>query len=241
MSVSEGRTNPWLWTLVGSQVVLAAALAAIVLINGVIIPPLIAFSVLCAGMAGALVRWSRRRWLTGLAAALSGLILISSVPFFVEDLAHPETFSTFFPAGIASVAALVGVAAGIAGAAKRAPVMPRLVSIAAATVVAILFGISLAATLNLEGDARAEGDLIIVGEGYEFRPGTVTVPSGRVGIYIENEDLVRHTFVIEGRNVKQELPGSTSRRLEIDLPAGEYRFYCDVPGHEKMDGTLTVS
>ena len=57
----------------------------------------------------------------------------------------------------------------------------------------------------------------------------------------QNKDVVRHTFVIEGQDVKQEMPGSTNRRLEINLPAGRYEFKCDVPGHERMEGILEVS
>ena len=26
----------------------------------------------------------------------------------------------------------------------------------------------------------------------------------------------------------------------VELAAGEYRFFCDVPGHERMEGVLTV-
>ena len=45
----------------------------------------------------------------------------------------------------------------------------------------------------------------------------------------------------KGQDIKQELPGGTSRRIEVNLPAGTYRFFCDVPGHESiMEGVLTV-
>ncbi len=241
MTWSGDETSPWLRTLVGTQVVLALALAAIVVANGVIIPPLVAFAVMSAGIAGALLRWRTRRRLVQLATILSSVIFASSVPFFVEDLAHPETFFSFFPASLASVTATVGVVAGLMGATGRAPGAPRAVAGAGAALVTIALAVSLVATLRVEGDARAAGDMVVVSEGYEFRPGTVSVSAGRVGIYIENEDLVRHTFVIEGRDAKQELPGLTGRRLELDLPAGTYRFYCDVPGHANMEGTLTVS
>lgn len=239
--MKEASSNPWLRTLAGTQLVLALALAAIVLVNGVFIPPLVVFAILAIAMCGALLRWGTRRWLFVLAAVLSGVFLISGVPFFIEDVAHPETFFSFFLACLAAIAAAAGIVAGLMAATGRAPRAPRAVAVAGAALVAVTFAVSLVATLNVEADARAAGDIIVVAEDYEFAPGTLSLPAGRVGIYIENEDLVRHTFVVEGTDAKQELPGSTGRRLELDLPPGEYRFYCDVPGHENMDGRLTVS
>lgn len=39
---------------------------------------------------------------------------------------------------------------------------------------------------------------------------------------------------IEETDVKIEIPGSTTHRLEIDLPTGEYRYHCDVVGHDSV-------
>ena len=55
-----------------------------------------------------------------------------------------------------------------------------------------------------------------------------------------NRDQIRHTFVIEGTNVRLEVPASKERRVQVELAAGEYRFLCDVVGHERMEGVLTV-
>ena len=64
--------------------------------------------------------------------------------------------------------------------------------------------------------------------------------AGLIGFHVANRDQIRHTFVIEGTNVKLEVPASKERRVEVELAAGEYRFFCDVPGHERMEGVLTV-
>ncbi len=239
--MQEASSTPWLRTLAATQLVLALTLVAIVAVNGVFIPPLVVFAILAAAMCGVLLRWGTRRWVYVLAAVFSGVFLASSVPFFVEDLAHPETFFSFFLACLAGIAAAVSIVGGLMAATVRAPRAPRAVAGAGAALAAVALAVSLVATLNVEADARAAGDIIVVAEDYEFAPGALSLPAGRVGIYIENEDLVRHTFVVEGTDAKQELPGSTGRRLELDLPPGEYRFYCDVPGHENMDGRLTVS
>lgn len=239
--MKAASSTPWLRTLAATQLVLALTLVAIVAVNGVFIPPPVVFAILAAAMCGALLRWGTRRWVYALAAVFSGVFLASSVPFFVEDLAHPETFFSFFLACLAGIAAAVGIVGGLMAATGRAPRAPRAVAGAGAALAAVALAVSLVATLNVEADSRAAGDIVVVAEDYEFAPGTLSLPAGRVGIYIENEDLVRHTFVVEGTDAKQELPGSTGRRLELDLPPGEYRFYCDVPGHENMDGRLTVS
>jgi len=69
-------------------------------------------------------------------------------------------------------------------------------------------------------------------------PGTITVNAGEVSFFVQNKDRFRHTFVIEGQDVKTELPGSTARRVTATLAPGTYTFKCDVPGHETMKGTL---
>ena len=104
----------------------------------------------------------------------------------------------------------------------------------AALVVATL-GLSFATS----SDTAEAGDVTVVAEGAEF-PETLEIAAGGAGIFLENKDLLRHTFVIEDQDVKVEMPGGKTRRVEVDLPAGEYRFICDVPGHERMEGTLTV-
>ena len=47
-------------------------------------------------------------------------------------------------------------------------------------------------------------------------------------------------FVIVDQDVKLELPADRDRRLEVELTAGTYEFLCDVPGHERMNGTIEV-
>ncbi|MGH2684434.1 MAG: plastocyanin/azurin family copper-binding protein [Actinomycetota bacterium] len=36
------------------------------------------------------------------------------------------------------------------------------------------------------------------------------------------------------------LTAGQSKRIDIDLPTGSYEFFCDVPGHDDMEGTLVV-
>ena len=79
----------------------------------------------------------------------------------------------------------------------------------------------------------------MLAEGIEY-PKVLLASEGLIGFHVTNEDPIRHTFVIDGTNVKLEVPASKQRRVEVELAAGEYRFFCDVPGHERMEGILTI-
>lgn len=240
-SPTDTGRRPWTGAVIGSLLVLALAFIAIITLSGTVIPPLMAFAVIFLVLAGAIRRRSENPWLLVLAALLAGVALIMSVPFFAEDLAHPDTFFSFFPAVVGTVAAIIAVAAGLLGATRRWASAIVIVASAGAAVVAVAFVISLAVTVSIEDDARTSGDVVIVAQDSKFRLGTVALRAGGTGIFIENKDRIRHTFVIEGTEVKRERPGSIDRRVEVDLPVGTYRFYCDVPGHEKMEGVLEVS
>jgi mono/diheme cytochrome c family protein len=69
-------------------------------------------------------------------------------------------------------------------------------------------------------------------------------PAGQIELVMDNPSSVQHNIAVrngtteEGPVVGQ---GGTSR-VSANLSAGEYVFYCSVPGHEEggMKGTLTV-
>ena len=75
---------------------------------------------------------------------------------------------------------------------------------------------------------------------------TVTTSAGQTELTIECGDAVNHGLGVEGVADGVELvacdPGG-SATTSVDLGAGEYTFFCTVPGHREagMEGTLTVS
>jgi uncharacterized cupredoxin-like copper-binding protein len=79
-----------------------------------------------------------------------------------------------------------------------------------------------------------------------FEQKTLQAPAGAVSFQFENPASVPHDFCIErdGQEVgcSDEISES-STTLDVDLEAGEYPFYCSVPGHRAagMEGTLTVN
>ncbi len=74
-----------------------------------------------------------------------------------------------------------------------------------------------------------------------------TASAGDVTVGLVNEDSVRHTFIIAKDGKK--LPGfklDVGKKDDVDsgtiaLEAGTYTLICDVPGHQNMKATLTVS
>jgi plastocyanin len=98
-----------------------------------------------------------------------------------------------------------------------------------------------------EGTAEAEDGVLEMpatgATNYEFAD--ATAPPGALTIRSPNESPTEHNIALEGGGVNEEGPvvgqGDVSE-IEVDLEAGEYTFFCSVPGHREggMEGTLTV-
>jgi outer membrane protein assembly factor BamB/uncharacterized cupredoxin-like copper-binding protein len=64
-----------------------------------------------------------------------------------------------------------------------------------------------------------------------------------VTISVKNNGMLQHDFVIEGTDFATPLlNGGDTAELVVNLPAGEYVYFCSVAGHREagMQGTLTV-
>jgi plastocyanin len=83
------------------------------------------------------------------------------------------------------------------------------------------------------------------GGNLSFDKDSLEAPAGEVTIRMENPSSLPHNVSLEGDGVEEEgetvEKGGTSE-VSADLSAGEYTFYCSVPGHREggMEGTLTV-
>lgn len=94
-----------------------------------------------------------------------------------------------------------------------------------------------AETLKLE--ANAEGQL-------KFDKAAISAKAGKVSIAFTNASPIAHNLTIASSS--GAVLGATptfqggSKTLSLTLKAGEYKFYCSVPGHRMagMEGTLTV-
>lgn len=229
------------WRMVEAACLLAVSLSlyAVMVLAGSIIPPLVIFGTLYLVLAVLLVRLIGNRWLAGVAAVLAVLGLAGNAPFLIEDLAHPESWGSFVPSAISVVAGLGAVFAAVASYRGASVDLVRPTGIAVAGLCAALVVVSLGLSASASSDEAQTGDVTVLAEAYEY-PETLSASAGAIGFFVENKDLLRHTFVIDGHDVKVELPSGKSRRVEVELPAGTYAYLCDVPGHESMAGTLTV-
>jgi plastocyanin len=82
------------------------------------------------------------------------------------------------------------------------------------------------------------------GGDFSFDQTELTASAGEVTINLTNEASIPHNIAVEGGGVDDVSDTVTgdSTSLTVTLEAGEYTFYCAVPGHREggMEGTLTV-
>ncbi|MDP5109680.1 MAG: hypothetical protein NWP73_07950 [Ilumatobacteraceae bacterium] len=80
-----------------------------------------------------------------------------------------------------------------------------------------------------------------------FDASEYSATAGDIKVASVNEDTVRHTLLIAQDGVKVpnfKLVVAEKGALDvgnINLAAGSYTLICDVPGHQNMKATLTVS
>jgi nitrite reductase (NO-forming) len=103
-----------------------------------------------------------------------------------------------------------------------------------------------AALTSCGGDADAAGHATVLevrlGR-FVIEPGVLEAPEGDLELRVTNVDPgMVHNLVVNGKGT-WGLESGQSQTLEMaDVTAGEYRMWCDVPGHANMGqvGTLVV-
>jgi plastocyanin len=80
------------------------------------------------------------------------------------------------------------------------------------------------------------------GGDFAFDQTELTAPAGEITIELVNESGIPHNVEIEGEDAVSETITEGSTELMVSLEAGEYTFFCNIPGHREggMEGTLTV-
>jgi plastocyanin len=77
-----------------------------------------------------------------------------------------------------------------------------------------------------------------------FTAAKATAPAGAVEFVMENPSPIEHNIAVKNGTTKvgPVVGNGGTSRFTADLKAGEYTFYCSVPGHREggMEGTLTV-
>ena len=215
------------------------------------IPPLIVFVVLFGVVLYLLGREGRAQKVGVVLGGVGALLfLLGNLPFVLEDLSHPDSLLGFISSGAAIVGAALGFVAmlGVVLRWGSAPVRPLLAAGAAAVLAVI--GVGIVATLGVDDDERQDADVVLVAEDADYvlegenpereDQAELTVEQGGA-VFVDNNDLYRHTFVIEALGVDEEVQAGIGRRVVIDAAPGRYEFVCDVEGHEDdRKGRLTV-
>lgn len=96
------------------------------------------------------------------------------------------------------------------------------------------------------GSEEPAGEVIeVVAANTDFPTNEFAATAGEITFDYVNEDSFPHTLVVDGRedDMLIEAAGGETSRGSIDLEAGTYTLYCDIPGHREagMEGVLTVT
>ncbi|MBK5224166.1 MAG: cupredoxin domain-containing protein [Acidimicrobiia bacterium] len=93
-------------------------------------------------------------------------------------------------------------------------------------------------------DGGDEGAVRIEATEFAFSPGDVTIKAGEpTTVEFVNAGSVEHDFTVDDIDFKVTAAAAKTGTGELTVPeAGEYTFYCSVPGHREggMEGTLVV-
>lgn len=177
---------------------------------------------------------------------ISGLILVSAVTLYFMGTAAATNIvgwagveGTLISLGLSAFSLLVVVAC--AGWALRRDSGSTGPWVAIGAVAAGLAVPMVAGVLANEPE-RWEVGIQLIAENVAFDRTELSAPSGEVTVSLENKDLFWHTFTVEVLDVDLRVPVSADMTVTFDAPPGQYRFFCDIPGHPEagMEGTLTV-
>lgn len=65
-----------------------------------------------------------------------------------------------------------------------------------------------------------------------FQPNDLTIPANMsVQLTLANKGLALHNFGIDALHINVDLVPGETRVITIAIPAGDYNYYCDIPGH----------
>jgi hypothetical protein len=173
---------------------------------------------------------------------VSLVFVLANIPFIVPSLLalnSPVEFILnllFLMGGFGTIVASVNLVRGNEGVAGEGP--KRWLR-GSATVVVLLAMISIFVKITEEQATQQPGDLALIAQYTEFSTQFLPINSGTF-IYLENKDLFSHTFTVEELNIDIDLPGFSSRRIQIRAQPGAYEFRCTIPGHDTMKGDLSV-
>jgi plastocyanin len=92
------------------------------------------------------------------------------------------------------------------------------------------------------GDGGGSTVTVVAQDSLSFDDDEYTASAGEVTIDYENGGNLTHTLLIDGVDhfkLSVAANGETDEGT-VELEPGDYRIYCDIPGHESMEATVMV-
>lgn len=99
-----------------------------------------------------------------------------------------------------------------------------------------------AAAPAAEADAEGAGVEVLSLDIY-FEPDEFSIPADTdVVISLPNEGAALHNFAIDELGIDVDIAAGATEEVTINAPAGDYEYYCNVPGHKQagMAGEMEV-
>lgn len=181
-----------------------------------------------------------RRWVGLGFAAFALLAVLGNIPGLVDELSNPESAPAFVLTLLSTIGAVLAIVSGTAAFLGWSPAPMRALVVGAVAVFAVGALGSVALFVTTDSDPVAAGDVEVVAEKVEWVPDDIVLAGDGSGVWIDNKDGIRHTFVIEDLGVDLEVPALKAKRIDVTGAPGTYEVICTVPGHESMTGTLTI-
>lgn len=204
-----------------------------------IIPPVLVIGLVFLTFAPFL---SKERRKVGLGAAVfAAAAWLGNLPIILDDLQNPESAPAFILQLLATVGVVLAIAGGVGAFFRRPTGLIRPIAFATAGVFVVGALGSVASAASTDSVAALPGDVEVTAQQIMWAPEAIVIDSTTTGIWIDNKDGVRHTFTIPELGIDVEVPGLKSSRVDIDAPPGTYQIICEVPGHQNMTGTLTIT
>ena len=118
----------------------------------------------------------------------------------------------------------------------------RAFTLAAAVIVGALALTSCSDESNAAGQDATVLD-VTLGR-FVLEPSVLQAPAGDLVLRVTNGDPdMVHDFVVHGKGTRRLAPGESQTLKIPEVAAGEYRMWCDVPGHAAagQSGTLVIT
>jgi uncharacterized cupredoxin-like copper-binding protein len=86
-----------------------------------------------------------------------------------------------------------------------------------------------------------DGEVTVVGKDVFFEETRIEAAPGSLEVTLENDGAQQHSFRIDDPEFRIQASPGNSESGTVDVDAGTYSYYCDIPGHRAtMHGELVV-